>query len=822
MMRGLLCIGLVSLGTISILEQAHAQNVVADSSLGTIVTGSANSIITGGTRPNNSSNLFHSFSQFSIPTGGSATFDNALDVVNIFSRVSGGAASNIDGLLQANGTANLFLLNPAGILFGTNARLNIGGSFVGTTADRIQFADGSQFVATDPNPAPLLTMSVPSGLQMGQSSSSIQVQGQGHQILHLPIFLEPATRNPQQVGLKVQPGRTLALIGNGIQLNGGVLIAESGQVNLASLSTGTVQFDSTLPQWNFKADTTAKLANIQLTQASLLDTSGNPGGSIHLQGKDIQIQNSSMLFVQHYGTQAAGRIQVKADLLELSGALRNRDQSLILSENLGSSPGAHIDISARQIVARDGGEILSTTFRNGGMGGDISVNARDSIQLFGVSPFDGTRFSGIGAPSNLGGGRGGNISITTGDFIARNGAGIISRVLGGRGTGTIQLRSDSISLIGENPVIAGNSSIVSSTFLGGDAGAIVIDTGRIVLGASGAISASTSGTGNAGSLTVNARESIEIDGSNVALALPSRISASGQQLSARFRQIFGLPALPTGNGGNLVVNSPNITIRNQGFIAAENVGRGNAGDLKIQADSILLERQGQIRTSTNVGQGGNLELTARDSLIMRHQSLISARAGEKGDGGNIMINAPIIAGFENSDIIANAVRGRGGNIQITTQGIVGLQYRPQLTPDNDITASSEFGVNGSVQVKNVGVDPNSGLMTLSETLIDTSQQVAEGCSSAKNGSFIITGRGGMPENPTERVVRDRPWADLRALSPTSVTSSPSTLPPAPLIEATSWYRNPQTGRIELIADRPNHTTLSATCSVSSDITSQVD
>jgi filamentous hemagglutinin family protein len=813
MMRVGLYLGLVSLGTLSILEQVHAQSVVPDSSLGTIVTGSPNFAITGGTRPNNGPNLFHSFSQFSIPTGGTAAFNNAPDIVNIFGRVTGGTASNIDGILQANGTANLFLLNPAGILFGTNARLNIGGSFVGTTANSIQFADGSQFIATNSTPAPLLTMSVPIGLQMGQNSSRIQVQGQGHQLKHPPIFAEAATRDPMQVGLKVQPGRTLALIGNGIQLDRGVLIAESGQVKLGSLSAGTVHLNSTLPQWNFSTDNTATFSNIHLTQSALIDASGNPGGSIHLQGKDIQLQNSSILFVQHYGTQAAGRIQVKADLLELSGALPNKDQSLILSENLGTSPGAHIDISARQIVARDGGEILSTTFRNRGMGGDVSVNARESIQLFGVSPFDGTRFSGIGAPSNFGGGRGGNISITTGDFIARNGAGVISRVLGGQGTGTIQIRSNTISLIGENPVIAGNSSIISSTFLGGDAGSIVIDTGRIVLGASGAISASTSGSGNAGSLTINARESIEIDGSNVSLALPSRISASGQQLALRFRQIFGLPALPTGNGGNLVVNSPKITVRNQGFIAAENVGSGNAGYLKVQANSILLEQHGQIRTSTTSGQGGNLELTARESLIMRQNSLISARAGERGNGGNVLINAPIIAGFENSDIIANAVRGRGGNTQITTQGIVGLQFRPQRTSESDMTASSEFGVNGSVQVDNVGVDPNSGLVELSETLLDTNQGVAAGCSSTQNSSFIITGRGGTPENPTEQVLRDRPWVDLRPPTRSKLTlTQTSPLPSEPLIEATSWYRNPQTGKVELIAAQPSRSTQPVTCS----------
>ena len=168
----------VTSGTILLGSPTIAQ-IVPDQSLSSfsVVTEQGNrSVITGGTASGN--HLFHSFSQFSVPMNGSAYFNNPLQTQNIFTRVTGGIPSSIEGLIRANGIANVFLLNPSGILIGPNAQLAVGGSFTASTSTRMIFPDGKTFSAVDPQASPLLTINLPIGLQLGQPLSGSSIESQ--------------------------------------------------------------------------------------------------------------------------------------------------------------------------------------------------------------------------------------------------------------------------------------------------------------------------------------------------------------------------------------------------------------------------------------------------------------------------------------------------------------------------------------------------------------------------------------------------------------------------------------------------------------------
>ncbi|WNZ44532.1 filamentous hemagglutinin N-terminal domain-containing protein [Leptolyngbya boryana CZ1] len=815
----------VGLSIILSTEPVKAQAVVSDGTLNTIVTRSGNTFtINNGTTLG--TNLFHSFREFSIPTGGSAIFNNATNIQNILSRVTGDTVSNIDGAIQANGTANLFLLNPAGILFGSGASLNIGGSFVGTTAQAIKFADGIELSAIAAGQPPLLTMSAPIGLQMGQNPAAIQVQNTGHRLAFPEPIFPPLQKLAPYSGLQVQPNRTLALIGGNLDFTGAILQASGGHIEIGSVAQPgliTLQADST--GFSTAYNNITNFGTVQLAQRSILEVSGSPSGSLKVQGGQVNIRDGSMLLGINSGSQSAGSMTISAAQgILLEGAAptpsnRLRIPSSILQDNFGSAKGGDIIIQSPNLTVRSGAVLFSRNYGSAA-GGDLRIKTQTTT-LDGYAMAHPDLFSRIGSLTTSIG-VGGNVSVSTQKLSILNGAFLGSVLfLDGSKGGNVQVNADTINVQGVSPALLISSLGANNLAKSGSSGTLDINTRTLSILESGFVGTTSISDGNAGHLRVQARESIvvqgsgdyRVPGSSNPIVIPSRLSSSVSPGDAIYRTLFGLPESPSGTSGNVEIDTPSLTVGNGAIISVSNTGTGRAGMLQIDANRLRIHDGGRINALAVSGDGGSITIRAQQ-VLMNNRAQIAATAlgtNNQGNGGNITLDSDLIFGVNNSDILASASNGNGGNITITTQGIIGLKYRDRTTPENDITASSNFGVNGSVQINNAGVDPNSSVVILPTTLNDASQKIAKGCAATQGSSFVITGRGGVPTNPSERVNSDRAWADLRDLSNLQ-SQNPATDPQTTLlVEATNWQRNPQTGKVELIAAQPARINSEVTC-----------
>ncbi|AUT00550.1 filamentous hemagglutinin [Nostoc sp. CENA543] len=782
---------LISIILTSALEHnsVHAQ-VISDHTLKTDVSGSSDYIITNGTRVEN--NLFHSFSQFSVPSGGSASFHNATDIQNIFSRVTGGNISRIEGVISTNGSANLFLINPAGIIFGQQASLDIKGSFVATTANSIKFADGTEFRANHLDTSPLLTMSVPIGLQMGQNPGEISVQGTGYS-LNITNILSPIIHTPSSTQLKVEPGKTLALVGGNLNLNGATLTSETGNIELGSVGGSEfVDLISTNQGYTLGYGKVNSFADIQIAQKSLIDVSGMNAGSVQIQGKQIQFTEGSLLLSQNQGNLPGGNLRLQAtESINLINAV-----SGVRSETWNQGTGSNINVITPKLNLYDGGILSSNTY-GVSKSGNIQVNAKN-VEISGLSTLNAS--GSFINTTTFGSGNAGNIFVQGDSLLVSYGGGVSSVSRGIGSSGEIVVRNQDTTVQSSNSSPFG-TRIASVTFNVGNAKTLTIDTARLKVIDGASLGTSSYFIGHAGDVKINATESVEVNGYNP--LTPSAINSSALILNPVLQKLFGVSEYKlTADAGTIDLTTPNLILKNQGTVTVTNQGTGNGGSLKINANTIQLQNHAFIEARTASGNGGNIDLQVGNSLRLRGNSQITSTAQGNGHGGNITINSPIIFGWENSDIIANAFQGKGGNINIQTQTILGLAFRQQLTPENDITASSQFGVNGIVNVDTIGVDPNASVVALPVNVTDQSQQIASGCDRNQGSSFVATGRGGIPQNPSQEMRSDRTWSDIRNISAfpnTPQIQAQATTQPQIPIQATSWHRNTQ-GNIELVAE----------------------
>jgi large exoprotein involved in heme utilization and adhesion len=572
------------------------------------------------------------------------------------------------------------------------------------------------------------------------------------------------------------------------------------------VSNSEVELNSIKEGFTFKYNDISNYKDIQLNQSSLLNVSGEGAGSIQLRGRNIDINNGSVIWSQNsgFGFQAGGDINVNAsEVLSLNGM--NSEETLrssIVSETLGFGRSGNINISAKGLSLQNGTAIHNQTF-SPAASGNLNINASEYLVMLDASPknliLNSLATSTYYYPTNprdpsASTAIGGDVYIKTQQLSMQNGSFLATQVYGDGNGGNIQIDADAVELSGIN-VSASDlftpTSIASIGYRQGNSGAIKLNTGTLSLRDGGTVSTTSFGTSNAGKVSINATEIVEIIG------LASNISSTVGSPGFTISEITNFAAI--GNAGDVSISTPNLKVSDNGAIGVGNYGIGIAGTLNIDADSVELNK-GIIDATTISGEGGNIVFNLQKLLSIRNNSTISAEAGGAGNGGNIKIDSPVIVGVENSDIIANAFQGNGGNIDITTQGIFGLQFREKLTEQSDITASSEFGVNGVVKINNLNVNPTSGAIELPLDVIDSNQQIASACSANSGNSFAITGRGGFPANPNNSLHSQIVWNDLREIDIANNRSAISQKPikPKRIVEATGMVIDAE-GDVEFVA-----------------------
>lgn len=676
--------------------------------LNSTVTPDGNTLrIQGGTAAG--PNLFHSFQEFSVPIGSTAFFNNVDTIQNIFTRVTGGSISNIDGILKANGSANLFLINPNGIIFGSNASLNIRGSFLGTTANSIHFADGTSFSATNPETTPLLTISIPTSLQFGPNPGQIV-----NQSVVVSAQKDSGQGNEKPIGLKVLYGQTLALVGGNLALPGGFLAAPGGRIELGSVGANSlVSLTFNDSGFTLGYPGVQNFQDIQLSQGAAVNASGEGGGTIQVQGRRVVLTENSGIISQTFGSQDGGSVSIQAaqfiaegggnvdtttygsgrggnlsvtavDSIELSGT--NPDPSGTNSDPSGffaqvdvkeeqtlpaTGNAGDLTIATGRLILREGAQVGSNTFSEGS-GGRLTVTASESVEVIGRSA-NGEIPSALVTQAEPGSsGNSQDLTIFTRELILRDGGEISSSTIGAGNAGDILIQASKQLIIQDR---TGVSAITSGNGRGGN---ISIETERLIAQNGGQISTKTEGSGQAGTLTVNARESVELTGTDIK-GLPSGLFT---------QSLGGATGSDAGNANNLTVTTRQLIVRDGAAISADTFADGRGGSLTVNASESI-----EVTGTSGIVPAEVSPLVRADGRL---PSRLTAVTRGRGEAGSVTINTGLLRVRDGAIVAVDGSRGTGsaGNLEVTASDI--RLDRGTITAE---TRSGDFG-NVNLQVSN--------------------------------------------------------------------------------------------------------------------------
>jgi filamentous hemagglutinin family protein len=689
-------------------------------------------------------NLFHSFQEFNIGVGRAVYFSNPSQIQNILTRVTGSNPSNIFGTLGVSGNANLFLINPNGIIFGRDAQLDLRGSFIASAASSIKFAGGAQFSATNPAAPPLLTVSVPVGLQFGPNPGNIRVLGSG---LSLPagddLLIPENDKRFQQnflespAGLRVQEGRTLALTGGDVLLEGGFLKAPAGRIELGSVrGEGLVSLTPTDKGFALGYEGVPNFGEIQLAGAAGVSAGGEGGGDIQVRSRRLTLADGSQIIADTLGSEPGGIITVTAtEAVELFGTSSDGEfTSQLSAQTFGTGNAGSVTVQTGRLAIGEGALVAAAT-ESSGNGGTVTVEASESVEIFGISP-NRKSPSVLGAQTN-GTGNAGSVSIQTGRLSLRDGAavGAATNSLGDGGTVTIEA-SESVEILG--------SSILGAVTSGaGNAGSVTIQTGRLSLRDGGQITAATfESSGNGGTLEIRASESVEV---------------SGTAPDGESRSLLAALTAGTGKGGSVTIQTGRLSVRDGAEVSVRGFRSGTPGNLHVTARDIRLDSRGTLSAASETGKGGNMTLQAQN-IQLHHNSEISAAGSKTGNitlEGNIEINADTLVLLEGSRLITSASDpGGGSNIKI--RPLSGSDVAVFKSPDSTINAVGQLSVEGDVSFTPAEITPVE--------FTDVTNLIDRRCApeNLQGSRFTVTGKGGLPPDPTGMLAGETVWLDWGA------------------------------------------------------------
>jgi filamentous hemagglutinin family protein len=686
----------------------HAQNITLDGTLGApaTLTGPVYTIPQAAGKTSGST-LFHSFGRFGLATGEVANFQSAIAIRNIFGRVTGGNPSAIDGLIRTQGSnVNLFLINPSGILFGPNARLDVSGSFVATTATSVKFPDGSEFSATQPQAAPLLTMAITPGLQYGARQGNIQNAGV----------------------LSVGAGQTLTLLGQGVTSTGS-LIAPGGRVEVLG-------------------------DRIALLDRAQINVSAVGGGGTVLIGGDFQGKGTVPNATQ---TLIAPKVSITADALQTGDGGRvivwsDRSTrfygSISAQGGVLSGNGGFAEVSGKNVLTYAGQTNL--TAPNGAIGTllldpvNITVveGGADPAQLFANDQTTDPGSDNLITNGTINSARSNVILQASNDitfdapiFITTPEVGIFAEA----GNDIIVNRNiltdgGGISLLADNKVVLNGVTLDPTPLTNPSVGSFV------VIG------------GEKGVQIANSNIISRLNSSNTSKATTSAVGIASKTGSVLIdNTVISTTNFGTGIAGDVVITAQDkVEITNGSDIFS----RGNSGrifigpadpyEITLKPRSIAIDNSSLDTNNDTEAQGsfdaGGISISAEDAVSLSNSSRIRSSTFRQGNPGVVFLSTEggkvsITGGSE----IFTQVTAKGVATSTSSSGFAGGVFDALLGQSDGDISGATFVATGSLVID--GTDSFISASTFGKGNAGAVVVLASGDVSLRNGGKIISRSG---------------------------------------------------------------------------------